>query len=864
MNRAFVRRIALVVARDRALRRLLFDLFDAQDFETVHTAHDAVQARAALEREERVDIVVLEFPSDSTDAVALATELAAGNRSWRPPIIGIRPMRAASAPGSRPLDAVPGVVAWIDSPVDPGEFLQRVSAALADGTVRAGGASPGAANFRLAFDASLDELLLVDAESQRVVEVNPAFLAHTGYTRAQVIGGRVETFDVTLDSPARDAHRSEVASTGQARWQGMKARADGGTYRVDVAVRSGVHRSRAVHLYAFRDLGELGRYRKTLEVVARAAASGADSEGYEAVLRSISDWLSLDFALIVRQFDGQDPEPRPIATVQVFAVTAETPDPLRQSTLRRVLGGEEVVVKERAWRDMTDDAFVRERRFQTLIALPLPDERGSPLGALLLARRESLPAPDPALDGLRIIAQRLGLELELQRVREQGRAHGLHDALTGLPNRLLFHDRLSSTIDSAHRTGEMFAIAFVDLDHFKQVNELHGHAAGDLVLAALAARLRSSVRASDTVARYAGDEFTLVLRHIIQRDDVQRLAAKIVQMLAAPIPVPGVADLAVTVSVGLAFYPEDGTDPDALLRHADQAMYAAKGRGRNTFQSYVAVPEETRRQRTALESGLRKAVANNELRVYYQPQVDTQSEDIIGVEALVRWEHPEFGMISPGFFVPLAEENGLIVPIGEWLLRTACGDVCRWQSRFRLPLRLSLNLSALQLRRPDLAVTVSGILAETGLDPRHLDLELTESLSVKSIPNLLTTIESLRALGCQISIDDFGTGQASLDYIKRFPADRIKIDQTFVRNIGIDPGDEAIVEATVMMAHNLHHDVVAEGVETERHLEFLRELECEALQGFLFCRPLPASALEHLLLERERLVEPLPGEPQGA
>jgi len=356
------------------------------------------------------------------------------------------------------------------------------------------------------------------------------------------------------------------------------------------------------------------------------------------------------------------------------------------------------------------------------------------------------------------------------------------------------------------------------------------------------------------VARYDGNEFTLILRHIIQREDVMRIAEKIVRVMEVPLTLADGSELHITASIGVSFYPDDAASAERLLKHADVAMYSAKGMGRNNFQTYVAVPEESHQQRLALESKLRNAEKNGELRVYYQPQVETQNEDIAGMEALIRWEHPELGMISPGFFIPLAEENGLIIPIGEWVLRTACADAHRLQVRFGQNLRVGVNLSAMQLRQPSLVDLVASVLRDTGLDANLLDLEVTESISVKSIPNLIETLQGLRELGCHISIDDFGTGQSSLDYIKRFPADRIKIDQTFVRNIGVDPDDEAIVRATIGMAHNLNRAVVAEGVEIEEHLEFLRNEGCEELQGYLFCRPLPAATFENLLAERERIL----------
>jgi diguanylate cyclase (GGDEF)-like protein len=431
----------------------------------------------------------------------------------------------------------------------------------------------------------------------------------------------------------------------------------------------------------------------------------------------------------------------------------------------------------------------------------------------------------------------------------------MQDVLTTLPNRLLFNDRLEATLQEAHRSGEMFAVAFVDVDRFKNINDSLGHAAGDRVLAAVADRLRASVRPTDTIARYAGDEFTVILRNIQQREEAMRVADKIVRSMAAPLRISADVELRITVSLGLAFYPDDAANGERLLKQADMAMYAAKDLGRNTWQAYVAMPEESSRQRLALEARLHRAEQNDELRVHYQPQISVANEDIVGVEALLRWQHPELGMISPGFFIPLAEEIGTILSIGEWILRAACADAHRWRQRFGLPLRIGVNLSPLQLRQPSLASRVRRIFEETGVDPAMIDFEVTESINIKSIPNLTSTLDGLRALGCQISIDDFGTGQSSLDYLKHFPADRIKVDQGFVRNIGVDPDDEAIVRATISMAHNLNREVVAEGVETEAHLEFLKGEGCDIAQGYLFCHPLPLDALEKLLVERDRVLK---------
>jgi EAL domain-containing protein (putative c-di-GMP-specific phosphodiesterase class I) len=311
----------------------------------------------------------------------------------------------------------------------------------------------------------------------------------------------------------------------------------------------------------------------------------------------------------------------------------------------------------------------------------------------------------------------------------------------------------------------------------------------------------------------------------------------------------------------VSFFPDHAGDAQTLLKHADEAMYAAKRLGRNKFQMYEVSPDYAREHGMALKTRLRHAEDNGELRVVYQPQVNAESEDVVGMEALVRWDHPELGLISPAVFIPLAEESGLIVSIGEWVMRTACRQAREWEQRYGLRLRLGVNLSAIQLMDPDLLERVTAVLRETGLDPTLLEMEVTESVSIKSAPNLVENLNAMHRLGCHIAIDDFGTGAASLDYLRRLPADRIKIDQSFVRNIGVDPDDEAIVRATIDMAHRLKRAVVAEGVETEQHMEFLREHGCDELQGYLFCRPLPPATFDKLLAERQRLLQPAQVEP---
>ena len=489
-------------------------------------------------------------------------------------------------------------------------------------------------------------------------------------------------------------------------------------------------------------------------------------------------------------------------------------------------------------------AYARATGCVCCAALPLFDAHRDVLGVLACASRYA-GAPDSALlpPMLEIVAARFAGLLELRAERGRDRERALRDGLTGLPNRSLFHDRLESALHDARRIGEVLAVLFVDLDRFKGINDSLGHDVGDQVLVAVAERLRGQVRVSDTIARYAGDEFTLILRHVNGRTDAARIATKLLAGLQAPLILDNGAELHVTASIGVSVYPGDATDPERLLKHADMAMYSAKGAGRNDVKAFGNGPEETHRQQLEMAARLRNAEANGELSVHYQPQIDLASGDTVAVEALVRWQHPVLGMLSPAFFVPLAEATGSIIPVGEWVLRQACLDVAGWRRQTGRPLRLAVNLSALQWMQPNLAAMVQAACRNAGLEPDTLDLETPEGVLVDPQAELVASVRALRGIGCRVVIDDAGMAQAGPDRTPRLPVDAIKIDPSFIRNIGGDPDEESVVAAILDSALRRQLRTIAEGVETARQLDFLREHGCEAAQGYLFCRPLPAVTL---------------------
>ena len=427
---------------------------------------------------------------------------------------------------------------------------------------------------------------------------------------------------------------------------------------------------------------------------------------------------------------------------------------------------------------------------------------------------------------------------QLERANEQLQHAASHDGLTGLPNRSLLTDRLQQAIAHAQRSGTSFAAVIIDLDRFKSVNDSLGHLAGDELLREMASRLSTLLRSSDTLARMGGDEFVLLLRDMHARADIERVLAKVQAEITRPLVVAAV-ELQITSSVGVAIFPQDARDGPTLLKHADAAMYQAKNAGRNAFEFYVEGMASFARERLELESGLRRALDRGEFVVHYQPKVDTQTGRINGAEALIRWMHPTRGMVPPGDFIPLAEETGMILPIGEWVLREACRQLRRWHDAGFGRLRMSVNLSAEQFQQGNLVSMVKSALKDAGIDPTYLILELTESSVMRDAERSVRILTQLAALGVRISVDDFGTGYSSLSYLRRLPLHKLKIDRSFIRDIETSRDDAQIVRAIVSMAHSLKLEVTAEGVENEAQYAFIRELGCEQYQGFLCSAPVP-------------------------
>ena len=441
------------------------------------------------------------------------------------------------------------------------------------------------------------------------------------------------------------------------------------------------------------------------------------------------------------------------------------------------------------------------------------------------------------------ISERIQVQERLQHM-----AH--HDALTDLPNRNLFLDRLQQSLTRARWHDRLVAVMFLDLDRFKNINDTLGHTVGDQLLLQLSERLSNSVRDGDTIGRFGGDEFAILLDDINSDSHISLLAEKLLDTLKKPFKI-NKHELFVTASIGISIFPNDGEDSDTLLRNADVAMYRAKDLGKNNYQFYSDDLSARIFERMTLESHLRHALERNEFVLYYQPQIDTRTQKIMGVEALLRWKHPEFGLVTPNNIVPLMEETGLIEKVGHWALETACRQSRKWHDAGWTYLHLSVNISSRQFNDPDFISLVHDIISTTGINPEYLELELTESMLIRNASATINALNTLSSLGVRFAIDDFGTGYSSLSYLRRFPIDTIKIDRSFIHDVTDNPDDAAIASAIIVMGQNLSLNVIAEGVENQQQLEFLSSRNCHYLQGNLFSRPLPAEEFSTLLRQQK-------------
>jgi diguanylate cyclase (GGDEF)-like protein/PAS domain S-box-containing protein len=713
--------------------------------------------------------------------------------------------------------------------------------------------------FRTALDSAADMVFLFDVASGRLLDFNETACSYLGYRREELLGLRGK--DIRAGAGV-DTLRHETAEMIRAGGRRMTVvtqyrRKDGSTFPVE-SRRSLIDTPQGrVLLINSRDLSERmraekrraaqARYQKSIARLGQGALSKRDAA--ELVAKAVQRVLEGLGAGAVAYFErGHEPGEMVLRRAAGLGDAPAAPAVLRLEPggpLGALLEGSEELVLNEATPASSLLPFGWARRYASLAIVPVPAD-GGPRG-LICALAEARAAF--GAEETRFLAAAASMvSAALHRLDSEARLAYLaqYDPLTGLPNRALLSDRFAMMIVQARRRGSALGVLFIDLDDFKTVNDTQGHAAGDELLKETARRVQSALRDGDTVARISGDEFAVILSDLTRPADAALVAEKILERVAVPVDVGG-QEAIVSASIGIATFPADGDEPEALLGAADAAMYRAKQSGRNGFQFFTADLDQRTRARAVLGTEMRRALERKEFQLHYQAKIDLASGRPCGAEALLRWEHPERGRVAPAEFIPVLEETGLIVPVGEWVLRKACEDLKAWQAAGLPAMPVAINLSARQFRQHDLDERIRTIVAAAGVDPSLLELEITESQLMHDPDHGIRVLERLAAAGLRIAIDDFGTGYSSLAYLTRFPLASLKIDRSFVADALNDEADATIVRTIVDMAHTLGFTVVAEGVERDAQAAFLRALGCEQAQGFLFARPMPAREFGALL-----------------
>jgi diguanylate cyclase (GGDEF)-like protein/PAS domain S-box-containing protein len=699
------------------------------------------------------------------------------------------------------------------------------------------------ARLRNVIDSTVDGIITIDARGH-ITSVNAAALQMFGYAESDMLGRNVSMLMPMPDSRQHDGYLRRYLETGKGTVFGAGRevtgmRSDGSLFPIDLGVNEmqldgerhfvgmlrDVSERRSAELAyeeTQRQLRRTDALRRSIYDSAPFSILATDLRGVIQAMNPAAEML-LGYSpdeLVGRQTPElfHDPQELTLRAAQLSAEFGELVQPNFEALVARARRGRP---DEREWTYVRKDG----RRVPVILVVnTMANDSGEPVGYMGIAYDVT----------------------ERKRAEEHIRHMAHHDALTALPNRALLQERLGAALVRAKREGDCMALMFIDLDRFKNINDSLGHHVGDSILKIVAERLRSAVRASDTVARMGGDEFVVLLPKVAQVEDCELVARKVISALGEPMQV-GTYELRVTPSIGLATFPQAGDDPVTLMRAADAAMYHAKAQGRNSVRMYDESMTRDSAERLRMENDLHQALERDELRVLYQPQFEVATGRLVGAEALLRWRRPVHGLVSPADFIPLAEDTGLIVDIGAWVLREACRQSCAWEERTGVALRVAVNLSPRQLEAEHLADDISQALQACGLPPQRLELEITESAIVRDTLSTADVLSRLRALGITIAIDDFGVGYSSMSYLRELPVDKFKIDRAFLSAVPSSASDTRLAAALIAMAHTLQVGLVAEGVETREQLDFLRAHGCHEAQGYYLGRPVEPQEFEALI-----------------
>jgi diguanylate cyclase (GGDEF)-like protein/PAS domain S-box-containing protein len=674
--------------------------------------------------------------------------------------------------------------------------------------------------YKILAENVLDLIIFISPDGQ-IIDANEAAVKRYGYTREELTNMPVHKLRLPEDQ-ASVATFLEKAPNGM-QFELRHICKDGSVFPIDISAKGATVNGKPIIVSLIRDITK----RKNAE-----AQVWLEKERAQVTLQSIGD------AVITTDVHANVEYLNPIAEALTGWTNAEAVGLSLDQVFNIVNEDTGITVESPIIRCLHEGRVVGLANHTVLInkvgttiaiedsAAPIRDRNETVIGAVLVFHD---------------VSYKRNLMKELAHQAQ-------HDPLTGLPNRYLFNEHLKQSLARARRKHGKLAVMFLDLDRFKLINDTMGHNLGDRLLYHVAERIRRSLREGDTIARQGGDEFLVLLPEISNDLEAALVSERILEVFAQPIILDG-NEVYISASIGISLYPSDGSDLETLVKQADTAMYHAKEKGRNNCQFFTSGLNIKASKRLSTENSLRKALMRREFILHYQPQVDLQSGSIVGLEALIRWNSVELGMVSPAAFIPVAEETGLIVPIGEWVLRTACEQNMIWQDKGYPPLRMAVNISARQFREPNFIKLVARVLQDTGLDPKWLELEITESIAMENGETSLEMLNSFKELGVRISIDDFGTGFSSLNYLRRMPIDTLKIDQCFIQDISSSENGEEVVTAIIHLAKNLNLKVIAEGVETDTQCSFLKNKLCDEMQGYLFSKAVPSQDIETLFFQ---------------
>ena len=842
----------LIACSDKKDRLQFFNYFDDLDAEKIFTASDYGQMNELLSNsDEKFDILAFEISTAWIKNLENIKQIIKANQSLK--LIAVVSNKLNMTP-SQYGEIEKYVDGLFFSPVTQQELLAKGSALKPQLKQEKSESIEELDNYLgLHFQLTSIPKALIDTSTHQFIEVNDAFVNAFNVKNKQLID-KVWYQVCLLDNKAEiEKLHARLNEAGQ---YIQNAVVEVGPNKMPVQINfyTTVFDDNTYYLAEFIDQSEILFHQRFLQYLSKITELNFASKEPQIDWRNMLQWMGLDFCFIVKNklsnYTQKTVWDCSLNNFAEYYIGCE-----HDFINRKLQSNSHISFNTNACKAIPGDEFLKFYGVSSFMAFNCSIDSEDQVVLVVGSLNES-----KKWDSYKLLFGQLALHykqtMAFKALQYSHESESQYDVLTELINRRYIVKTIEQSIKNNLHSHEELAVLFIDLDRFKVINDSLGHDVGDDVLVKIAQILKNNVQDYGVAARYAGDEFLVLLNENVNRDSVNDIAKNILTDAAHPIKLNNGSEINLTLSIGGSFFPEHGTSVGKLIKHADIALYNAKLNGKNRFTIYDnSLDGDQAKQSEEMFRNLKAAIELNQIEVYYQPKINASTEDIMGFEALVRWEHPELGIISPGLFIPLAEQTELIYPIGLLVIEKAAKCLKKWQKQFNIPLTMSVNLSPIQLSDKDLTNKISHIIEKTGIHPSHLDFEITESEKFKSIKDALLMFKKIVNLGCTLSIDDFGTGHSTLDYLRKIPAKTLKIDQVFVKNIGLSPDDEAILDATIDMAKRVGHLIVAEGVETEEQRQYLNRKGCDYFQGYLFCRPLPKKEIERILLQREEILK---------